>query len=461
MSQLIPIDMKHSAAAMRFEEKGSNPEESGQNRRFLGPVPEHGPSEPPAGNGPVPAASGESLFHAMRPPFEVEAKTGGPEEEPDICDSLEAPWQEVPRLRRHRKKQRAMELAARSAIIWGFQPARQSLVGLGMALGRSGVEFEALRRGGTGTHHYVELTFVSSVSMTAQFGQLQRTCRDLSLKAVKARNFGLRERHRAYRDGKASPPPPREAAEPSSPQLPPRNPYDPLTSVEGPSENLHMEDVNGNGPDTVSEDEPRSGGSHRIRVNPKFHPTITVGTHNWNGSAFNDAELRAKLYSVRRIDVLAVTDHRLNDQFLDGLSIEGYHWIPGRRPEGLSGGVGFLVRLFLKGFVTELESSYENQKWIRLAPMNGAGDSLPLYIGAAYMPQEGAGDADAAWDALDADAEKYGRLGEVVLLGDLNAKIRCRLRGEESFLGPHCAPPSAGARSGLKLCRGRIRRARQ
>ena len=95
VSQLIPIDMKHSAAAMRFEEKGSNPEESGQNRRFLGPVPEHGPSEPPAGNGPVPAASGESLFHAMRPPFEVEAKTGGPEEEPDICDSLEAPWQEV------------------------------------------------------------------------------------------------------------------------------------------------------------------------------------------------------------------------------------------------------------------------------------------------------------------------------------------------------------------------------
>lgn len=255
--------------------------------------------------------------------------------------------------------------------------------------------------------------------------------------------------------------PPREAAEPTSPQLPPRNPFGPLTSVEVPSENLHTDDVNGIEPDTDSEDEPRSGGSHRICANPKFHPTITVGTHNWNGSAFDETTLRANLYSKERIDVLAVTDHRLNDQYLHGLSAKGYHWIPGSRPEGLSGGVGFLVRLFLKGFVTEVESSAKkNQKWIRLAPMDGAGDSLPLYIGAAYMPQEGAADADEAWDALDADAEKYRRLGEVVLLGDLNAKIRCRLRGEESFLGPHCAPPSDGARSAngwrlVELAKGR------
>lgn len=106
-----------------------------------------------------------------------------------------------------------------------------------------------------------------------------------------------------------------------------------------------------------------------------------------------------------------------------------------------------MVRLFLKGFVTELEPSYKNQKWIRLAPMDWADNSLPLYIGAAYMPQEGAVDANEAWDALDADAEKYRRLGEIILLGDLNAKIRCRLRGEESFLGLHCAPLSDEARS--------------
>ena len=92
--------------------------------------------------------------------------------------------------------------------------------------------------------------------------------------------------------------------------------------------------------------------------------------------------------------------------------------------------------------------------------MDGAGDSLPLCIGAAYMPQEEAVDANEAWDALDADAEKYRRLGEVVFLGGLNAIIRCRLRREQSCSGPHYAGPSDGARSAngwrlVELAKGR------
>ena len=148
---------------MRLEVKDSNPEASGQGRRFLGPVLEHEPSEPPSGNGTMPAASGESLIHAEHlPPGEV-AISGGLEEESESCDSLEEHWQEVPLPRRHRKRRLAAAFAARAVIIWGFKPARQSLLGLAMELKRRGVVYETMRRGGAGTHHYVELAFVSSV----------------------------------------------------------------------------------------------------------------------------------------------------------------------------------------------------------------------------------------------------------------------------------------------------------
>ncbi len=446
-----------------------NPAETGQDRRLSGRPSEQELPDLSMGNRPRLTVGGESSFIAVqRLPTEEADQSEGTGDEPKSCEQLDESWQRVPGRTRYRNRYHGTTMAERTAIIWGFRPANQSLLGLSIALQRRGVVFENLRRGDVGSHQYVEITFASSTDREARLGHLQTVCRTLHLKAVKARNFGLRERHRQLREKPATPPrrevvdqrsatsSSQAGADRLSPQLSLRDYYGPIAPAEGPATEI-MQDtcVDGHLPPTAVEHDHSPVSETSTSVRSRYSPMLTMGTHNWNGSAFDDSIIRGELYKSKDIDVLAVTDHRIKDSYLSKLSVEGYHWIPGRCPDDVSissGGVGFLVRRFLRGLVTELEPSFKNQKWIRLAPIAGAGVSRPLYIGAAYMPQEGAADAEEAWASLDADVAKYGALGEVVLLGDLNAKIGQRRPGEERCLGKHC-DTATRTRNGESLIR--------
>ena len=82
----------------------------------------------------------------------------------------------------------------------------------------------------------------------------------------------------------------------------------------------------------------------------------------------------------------------------------------------------------------------EDQLWIRLKGTAGSSD---LFMCSAHMPQESASleSRKGAFNTLDASAARYSSLGEVAVLGDLNARPGApRSEKERSLLGKHGEP---------------------
>ena len=117
------------------------------------------------------------------------------------------------------------------------------------------------------------------------------------------------------------------------------------------------------------------------------------------------------------------------------LGVKGFEYYSHTQPDGL-GGVGFLVTRALKAFVTVIDVTERDQLWIRISGSNGKKD---LYICSAYLPQESATakHRKQSWAALKVKVLEFQALGEVVVVGDLNAKVgRSTSPAEHSVLGP-------------------------
>lgn len=86
------------------------------------------------------------------------------------------------------------------------------------------------------------------------------------------------------------------------------------------------------------------------------------------------------------------------------------------------GEVAILVALRLGAFVAEIKPETEGQLWVKITGSAGKKD---IYVCSAYMPQESVKkeDRESAFGALQEAALRHAAKGELLLMGDLNAKV--------------------------------------
>ena len=103
-------------------------------------------------------------------------------------------------------------------------------------------------------------------------------------------------------------------------------------------------------------------------------------------------------------------------------NIQGYHWVNGpRNPNG--GGVALLIREDIKHLTKrapDLEDQDQEVKWIEYTS-----GKHKVFIGVYYGPQEKVSDEEAEreYSQLTTQINKLKKQGEVILVGDFNAKL--------------------------------------
>ena len=171
---------------------------------------------------------------------------------------------------------------------------------------------------------------------------------------------------------------------------------------------------------------------------------LRVGSFNAQGGVINSiGELESHANSTG-IDVLAVQESRLKPSMK--LSAHGYKvYRQQKELEDPRHGVLFLVRNSLAGGIAKEKSERADQLWIRLTGTDGKKD---IVFCAAYMPQETATvlERETAYETLQNRAKEFAADSEVVILGDMNAKVCGPVNEEERvILGDYCEP---GKRTG-------------
>jgi len=177
--------------------------------------------------------------------------------------------------------------------------------------------------------------------------------------------------------------------------------------------------------------------------------SIRVGSLNVRGGMTSDIAEYEEYAVQKGYDVLAIQECRLGP--LTKLSAKGYKVIRQEaKMEDAGHGVLFLVVNHLAVAVTRKKSTLSNQIWIRIS---GIGDKNDMFLCSAYMPQENdSAEATVAFKALLESAKDYAGRGEVVVLGDLNAKMREAKNAQElRVLGGHCEPGKRSRNGNLLL----------
>lgn len=158
---------------------------------------------------------------------------------------------------------------------------------------------------------------------------------------------------------------------------------------------------------------------------------LLLGSLNIQGGIKNKIAELEKYLAKRRYDLVALQEVRN----VDKLKVKGYKYYA-RICENGEGGVGFLVALHLVPLVKRLRSQHNNQLWLKL---RGTGGRKDLYICSAYMPQESSpvDERKKVWTALKESALSFRSQGEVVLAGDMNARLGLPTTAKERrLLGP-------------------------
>ena len=167
--------------------------------------------------------------------------------------------------------------------------------------------------------------------------------------------------------------------------------------------------------------------------------TIRVGSLNVQGGMARDIAEYEDFATKNGYDVLAIQECKLAPSIkLAAKGFKVFRQEPEMEDE--KHGVLFLVANHLATGVTREKSAVPNQIWIRLTGTNGRKD---MFICSAYLPQErdAAEVRKHAFRALQESSKEYGEAGVVVVLGDLNAKIRGAQDAHElRRMGGFCEP---------------------
>ena len=167
--------------------------------------------------------------------------------------------------------------------------------------------------------------------------------------------------------------------------------------------------------------------------------TIQLGSLNVRGGMANDIG-EYEDYAIKKgYDVFAIQECRLDPS--TRLTAKGYKVIRQEAEiEDADHGVLFLVANHLAVGVTREKSKSPNQLWIRLT---GMGTKKDVLMCSAYMPQENAAVKvrTTTFQTLLDSVKAYAAVGEVVVMGDLNAKVMGAVNAQElRLLGEHCEP---------------------
>lgn len=134
-------------------------------------------------------------------------------------------------------------------------------------------------------------------------------------------------------------------------------------------------------------------------------------------------------------------------------AVAGYHWVGKPRPGGSGGGVGFYIARTLTPLVTvHTDTCTPEAIWLELRGCRAG--APPLCIGLVYLPPDSLGNAvrvEATLNLLHMDIRRFQEKGEVVVMGDLNARVG-RAQAAGGHIGEHGEPGPADA-AGARLVR--------
>jgi len=163
--------------------------------------------------------------------------------------------------------------------------------------------------------------------------------------------------------------------------------------------------------------------------NRRRRPGVRLGSWNVRGLTCHKQTFR-KLREVidilvsKQIDVLAVQESWESGKCVIP-TIGRYKWIGKPRQDNESGekrgGVGFLIRdTFMDSVQVIMDNAWSDSIWLKVCGSRGKED---MYIGCVYMPVEGSNQAESAFVRLTEDVQRFQEAGQVILLGDFNARV--------------------------------------
>ena len=158
---------------------------------------------------------------------------------------------------------------------------------------------------------------------------------------------------------------------------------------------------------------------------------LRIGSWNVCGFATDERKRMEIVGQVRRhdLDVVGIQESWEKDGTEVGSKVEEYAWI-GKKREGQkpksrgAGGVGFLVKDYLCDIVEVIDDTkFDESIWIRVPGERGKRD---MFVGNIYMPPESksrVSDIQRRFGEIAEDVQKYKKQGEVMLVGDFNARV--------------------------------------
>ena len=147
---------------------------------------------------------------------------------------------------------------------------------------------------------------------------------------------------------------------------------------------------------------------------------LALGTWNVEGltSARKQLEIGGVLREARQHIVAIQESHEGAASHID---VHGYRWFGSPRVGRRKGGVGFLV---LNALLPEVEvctgTTHPESLWLSVAGHRG---ERSLYVGCVYMPPVAAAEEEQHYAALMEDILVNQEKGQVVVLGDFNARV--------------------------------------
>jgi hypothetical protein len=169
-------------------------------------------------------------------------------------------------------------------------------------------------------------------------------------------------------------------------------------------------------------------------------PQLSIGTWNVEGlnSACKQQEIGCMLLS-RGLHIVAVQES--HERVSSCIAVPGFRWFGRPRIGRSKGGVGFLVSLALVPEVQIVDSVLHPESvWLQLRGHRGQRE---LYLGCVYMPPVAANVEEKHYDALLDDVAGFQRRGQVMVLGDFNARVgssTCAFDVIGQYGEDHCNP---------------------
>lgn len=147
---------------------------------------------------------------------------------------------------------------------------------------------------------------------------------------------------------------------------------------------------------------------------------LTLGTWNVEGltGTRKQLEIGGVLRQARQHIVAVQESHESAASHID---VPGYRWFGNPRVGRRKGGVGFLVVNSLLPEIEECKgAAHPESLWLCVAGHRG---ERSLYVGCVYMPPVLAAEEERHYATLMEDILGFQEKGQVVVLGDLNARV--------------------------------------